>query len=116
MYLDLKIFVLSLGGGITMGKTDYASQKIDYIGKGSFEYFFPSTGRGNFGLGVFGGVGSVAGKDSRVTSPYPEFNTNIDYVGLEATYLFALSKVVYPYLSLGFSILTTPVVQLQRLF
>jgi len=96
-----KVFVLSLGGGITIGKDDYKTIKTDYIGKGSLDYFFPSTGKGNFGLGLFGGIGKVDGTDANK----PEFSTAIDYLGLEATYTYALGKVVSPYLSLGYSCL-----------
>ena len=100
-----KTVVLTLSGGITLGQTDYKYLKPDYIGKGSLEYFFPSTGKGNFGLGVFGGIGKVDGKDGRFyTLAHPtEFNTDIQYVGLEATYILALGKVVHPYISLGYS-------------
>jgi len=96
-----KVVVLSLGGGITLNRTDYKYQKYDYIGKGSLDYFFPSSGRGNFGLGIYGGIGKVDGKDARFIPV--EFNTDIDYVGIEATYILSLSKVVYPYVSVGFS-------------
>jgi outer membrane protein OmpA-like peptidoglycan-associated protein len=96
-----KVVMLSLGGGITLNRTDYKYQKYDYIGKGSLDYFFPSSGRGNFGLGVYGGIGKVDGKDARFIPV--EFNTDIDYVGIEATYILSLSKVVYPYVSVGFS-------------
>ena len=98
-----KVFVLSLGGGITLNQTDYASQKIDYLGKGSLEYFFPSSGNGNFGLGVYGGLGKVDGKDSRYA--VTQVNTDIAYVGFGLTYMLSLGKVVFPYVSAGYSTL-----------
>lgn len=94
-----KVTVISLGAGISMGQTDYASQKTDYLAKGSIEYFFPSTTRGNLGIGIYGGVGKIGGTDARFTS----FTTDIDYIGIEASYILQVSNVVYPYVSVGWS-------------
>ena len=36
---------LTLEGGVTLGLTDYATNTMNYNGKFSVEYYFPSTGQ-----------------------------------------------------------------------
>jgi OOP family OmpA-OmpF porin len=91
--------------GITLGITDYTTNKLDYNGKISFEYFFPSSGVGNFGLRMFGQEGFIAGKVpplSNINST-DEFSTKVDLLGGGIMYILALGDAVYPWASFGVS-------------
>lgn len=94
-------FALTAEGGITVGFTDYRDYKIDYAGKASVDYFFPSPTNGIFGFRVFAGTGFVDGKDSRRTPT--EFSTKIDFIGGSFTYALLINDKLYPYLNIGLS-------------
>jgi len=55
--------VFSVEGGITLANTDYAGLGIDYLGRASLEYFFPSSVQSGFGLRLFGSTGFIKGDD-----------------------------------------------------
>src|ERR1035437_6430157 len=57
------VFGITAEGGVTFGITDYTTTKINYTGKGSLEYYLPSTSKGNIGLRVFGQTGFLSGKN-----------------------------------------------------
>src|SRR5664279_2562476 len=90
-------------GGITLPFTDYQKSKIDWAGKASLEYYFPSHGKGNFGLRVFGQTGFVAGRGAPVVAGNPTdvFSTKIDLLGGGAIYTLSLKDAVYPWVGLG---------------
>lgn len=99
-------FAVTAEGGATIAATDFKDLKPGFIGKGEFEYFFPSGRLGAFGLRLFGGAGSIAGKGG-ATGKFPninEFKTDLIFGGLGAEYIFNLG-VVNPYIFGGASYL-----------
>lgn len=102
-------WVLTGEGGVTIGATDFPDMKPSYFGKGSFEYFFPTSSSSVFGLRLFGGGGYIAGKGFSSNQPLyaniDEFKTKIVFGGFGLIYSLSLGKVVQPYLSAGVSYL-----------
>jgi OmpA-OmpF porin, OOP family len=93
--------VLSMEGGATLGITDYKNRKIDYVGRGSIEYFFPSFTKGSFGIRAMGGGGYIRGEDADRTPNV--FRTSLLFAGGGLVYMLSLSEVVTPYLFTGAS-------------
>ncbi len=90
--------------GVTIGLTDYTHTKMNYIGKASLEYYFPSTGKGNFGLRIFGSSGFISGKGvSPWLQPTQEFSTKIEMYGGGALYTLSFGDVFYPWVAVGVS-------------
>ncbi len=88
--------------GITIGLTDYWNTKMNYIAKGSLEYYFPSTGKGNLGLRAFGESGFISGKGiSSGIQPTQEFSTQIQKLGGQVFYTVSLGDAVYPWVAVG---------------
>jgi hypothetical protein len=96
---------LTLEGGVTLGLTDYKTNTMNYNGKFSVEYYFPSTGQGNLGGRVFGQRGKITGKDAPVGSGNitNEFATDFDILGGGLIYTLSIGDAVYPWLSIGAS-------------
>jgi len=96
---------VTVEGGMTLGFTDYSTNKFDYTIKGSLEYYFPSYGHGNIGLRVFGQTGFLAGKGTPTAANNltNEFRTKIDLLGGEVSYTMSLGDVIYPWLGVGMS-------------
>src|ERR1035437_5569468 len=96
-------------GGITLPYTDYNTIKINWAGKASLEYYFPSHGVGSFGLRIFGQTGFISGKGAPVGSwneigkGTDEFSTKIDLLGGGVIYALSLKDAVYPWVGLGMS-------------
>ena len=92
-------------GGLTLGFTDYSTNKFNYNIKGALEYFLPSKGKGNIGLRVFGQTGFISGKVAPPNSgnPTDEFSTKIDLLGGEVFYLLSLHDAIYPWVGVGIS-------------
>ena len=100
------VFGITAEGGVTLGRTDYSTNKLDYDGKASLEYYFPSTGAGNFGLRAFGQTGFIAGKTQPPSihgNNTDEFSTKIDLYGGGAFFNLSLGDAVYLWLGLGAS-------------
>ncbi len=98
---------LGIEGGITYTRSDFRENDIDLLGRLSFEYFFPGTNPGVFGLEGFVGGGFLTAEGG-TTSSFPDADyvrTDILYAGAAATYNIALSKKIIPYLSAGLSYL-----------
>lgn len=96
---------LTAEGGLTLGRTDYNTNKLNYSGKASLEYFLPSTGASNFGLRVFGQSGFISGKDNPtgVINKTNEFSTEIDLLGGGIIYNLSLGDAVYLQIGVGAS-------------
>lgn len=92
-------------GGGTLGFTDYRDSKGNYTGKVSLEYYFPSTGMGNFGLRAFGQEGSVSGSGAYpfMGNPTNEFSTRLDMYGGGMMYILSIENSVYPWIGIGAS-------------
>src|ERR1035437_4848450 len=91
--------------GATLGFTDYKTSIISYMGKGSLEYYFPSTGKGNIGLRVFGQTGFIAGRGAPAAAfnPTNKFSTNVDMYGGGVLYTLSIDDAVYPWVAFGVS-------------
>ena len=102
-------WVITAEGGATIGGTDFPDIKPDYFGKGSFEYFLPTSSSHVFGIRLLGGGGYVSGKGLNSNLPLytniNEFNTKIVFGGAGLVYSLSLGAVVQPYLFAGVSYL-----------
>src|ERR1035437_4701614 len=99
------VFGITAEGGVTFGITDYTTTKINYTGKGSLEYYLPSTSKGNIGLRVFGQTGFLSGKNPPPLSGNTtnEFSTKIDILGGGVFYTLSLHDAVYPWVAVSTS-------------
>lgn len=100
-------FSVGLEGGATYSRTDFKNSGFDYITRGSFDYFFPSTNQAAFGIKVFGGFGYING-DGYASSEFPNaenFRSLLYYLGAGGTFNYEISKTVIPYLMGGISYL-----------
>jgi len=91
---------LTAEGGLTIGQTDYKDIRINYLVKGSLEYYFHSTTASLFGIRGYGGTGIVSGKDNAKNPQI--FNSTIYYLGLGLSYTYSINDVFYPYITAGF--------------
>ena len=99
------VFGITAEGGLTLGRTDYNTNKINYNGKASLEYFIPSTGASNFGLRVFGQSGFISGADKPVgvVNTTNEFSTEVDLLGGGVIFNLSLGDAVYLQIGAGAS-------------
>jgi OOP family OmpA-OmpF porin len=97
------VFGVTVEGGATLGMTDYPTNKFNYQGKASLEYYFPSSGNGNIGLRVFGQSGFIGGTNPLPAfgNPTNEFSTKVDLYGGGVIYTQSISNSVYPWISVG---------------
>ena len=93
--------VFSVDGGATLANTDYAGLGVDYLGRASLEYFFPSSVQSGFGLRVFGSTGFIKGSDE--TLDPKNFRTNITTFGGGVNFILSINDKVFPYLFAGVS-------------
>ena len=96
---------VTVDGGITLAFTDYKTSVINYMWKGSIEYYFPSTSTGNFGLRGFGETGYISGRGAPQGSGNltDKFTTNVNMIGGGLMYAISIDDDVYPWLALGVS-------------
>ncbi len=95
------VFVLTAEGGVTVGQTDYSDIKLDYMGKGSVEFFLPAYTKSNFGFKIFAAKGYAGGKSSVIVPA--ELRTAFHLVGGALSFTTEASETFYPYLSVGVS-------------
>ena len=100
-------FALSVDGGITYSRTDFLNNGIDYLTRASLDYYLPSLSSGVIGLKVFGGTGYTTGDGLPSSGPEfintKNFRTLIYTFGAGATFNYAVSESVIPYLFGGVS-------------
>jgi OOP family OmpA-OmpF porin len=96
---------LNFEGGATYPLTDFTDDQISYIGQFSFDYFFPNSAMGVFGLRAYGYYGELNGNgtySNNSTWPtIPEYFTEIASGGAGLTYTLRASDVFYPYVFAG---------------
>jgi outer membrane protein OmpA-like peptidoglycan-associated protein len=93
--------VFSIEGGTTLASLDYAGLGIDYTGRASLEYFFPSSVQSGFGLRLSGSTGFLKGED---TSLDPQLiRTSFSSFGGGVIFILSINEVVFPYLYAGIS-------------
>ena len=100
-------FALSIDGGITYSRTDFKNSGIDYLTRASLDFYLPALSFGTFGFKVFGGTGYLTGDGYPSSKPEfsntENFRTLIYSFGAGASYNFAVSESVVPYLFGGVS-------------
>jgi len=93
--------VFSIEGGTTLSSLDYAGLGIDYTGRASLEYFFPTSVKSGFGLRLFGSTGFLKGED---TSLEPQLiRTSFSGFGGGVVFIISAGADVFPYLYAGIS-------------
>ena len=98
-------WVLSLNGGLAVGKTDYMSTINSYNANGMVEYFFATRDQNIFSLRLVAGLANIKGKDERRVPNSPaEFSTDIRSIGLGINYMYSIQDIVFPYVYGGASI------------
>ncbi|GAB4289820.1 MAG: OmpA family protein [Ignavibacteriaceae bacterium] len=91
--------VFSLGSGASLGKTDYADTKFDFVWRSKYEFFFSTYTNHFIGLNLFGGSGFLAGSESDKNPP--EIRTDLYYLGGGIIYGYKIDELLYPYFSAG---------------
>lgn len=95
------VFVLTGEGGITVGQTDYSTNKMQYFGKGTIEYFMEMSDRVSFGFKIYGAKGYFGGESTTLVPR--ELKTAFHLVGAGVSLTFPIGDRIYPYLALGIS-------------
>jgi len=100
-------FSLSIDGGITLSRTDFKNNGIDYLTRASFDYYVPSLSFGVFGFKVFGGAGYLTGDGYPSSSPEfsstENFRSLIYNFGGGMTFNVAVSESFIPFIFGGIS-------------
>ncbi len=94
--------VLTLGGGLAQGQTDYLDTKWGLNFQGSLEYFFSTTGKSIFSLRLGGGYSQIEGKVNLVSAP-ESYKTQLFNGAFGATYNYNFENKVFPYIYGGLS-------------
>jgi len=93
----------TLEGGSTYSLTDFREARFSYLGRLLFDYFFPSSQAGIWGLRGHAFAGYIEGSGG-ATSSRPElmrFKTTVVSLGGGGEYLLSFSNVVMPYVYAG---------------
>jgi outer membrane protein OmpA-like peptidoglycan-associated protein len=98
------VVIITGEGGITLGRTDYPTMQLNYLGKGSIEYVLSSESSSNLALRLSGGMGYLSGSSS-VLRP-SKLNTAFNFFGGGLTFLTQATENVFPYVSLGVSLMS----------
>ncbi|MCH8032595.1 MAG: OmpA family protein [Bacteroidetes bacterium] len=93
--------VFSVEGGVTLTSTDYAGLGVDYLGRASLEYFFPSSVQSGFGLRLFGSTGFIKGDDASMDPP--SFRTSVSTLGGGVVFILSIGDDAFPYFFAGVS-------------
>ncbi len=94
---------LSLETGSTIGFTDYANSKLDFVWRTSVEYFFNTFTNHLVGLKGIAGFGGIGGND--INKQPPDFKSDIKFFGTGITYGYIVSNKFSPTISAAFSYL-----------
>ncbi|MFA6596162.1 MAG: OmpA family protein [Ignavibacteriaceae bacterium] len=90
--------------GFTYPFTDYQTPTMKFAFKDGLEYYFPSEGVGNFGLRVFGQIGTLAGEGGQPSWVPSKFETKITMVGGGGFYTLPIFDGVNGWAGAGASI------------
>jgi len=96
--------VFSVEGGITLSNTDYSGLGVDYLGRASLEYFFPSSVQSGFALRLFGSTGFIKGDDTNMDPQ--SFRTSVSTFGGGVVFILSVDDDFFPYLFAGVSTLS----------
>jgi OmpA-OmpF porin, OOP family len=88
--------------GMLIGLTDYPDIKPEIMGRGSIEYFFPTTSSGIFSIRGFYSAGYIGGQGLDDSEIYPStFRATTVNVGGGLSYTFSIEQAVFPFIFLG---------------
>jgi hypothetical protein len=93
--------VISLQGGLTIGKTDFKTDQLGLSGSGMLEYFLHTSTNHIFGFRFFGGGQTIKGNDE--FQHLKEFKTDMYLIGGGLVYSYSINNEFYPYLYAGIS-------------
>lgn len=96
--------VLSVEGGTSLASTDYSGLGVDYLGRLSIEYFFPTRTKSGFGIRAFYNAGFLTGGDPNLDPQ--EFRTNISTIGAGVIFDLSINDVAFPYFFAGIASLS----------
>ncbi len=93
----------SLEGGATYTLADFHQEKLGAFGRTFFEYYFPTTQQGIWGIRAFTTVGILSGSGISASSRtnLNSFKTSIIQAGAGGLFLVPVSSVVVPYAFAG---------------
>jgi outer membrane protein OmpA-like peptidoglycan-associated protein len=91
--------VFSVEWGTSIAATDYIGSYLDYMGKGTLEYFIPSFSRSSFGLRFFGNSGFISEREETRTPVI--FRTSVSTLGAGVVYMLKAGESFYPYFFTG---------------
>jgi OmpA-OmpF porin, OOP family len=95
---------ISAEAGMIIGFTDYPDMKPEIMGRGSLEYFFPTTSSGIFGIRGFYSGGYIGGQGLDGSDTYPStFRATTVNLGGGLSYTFSIQEAVFPFIFLGAS-------------
>jgi hypothetical protein len=95
---------ISAEAGMLIGFTDYPDMKPEIMGRGSIEYFFPTTSSGIFSIRGFYSAGYIGGQGLEASETYPStFRATTVNVGGGLSYTFSIEEAVFPFIFLGSS-------------
>lgn len=97
-------FSLSANGGITYSRTDFKDNGIDFLTRGSLEYYFSTLSPATFGIGIFGTAGYITGEGGASSSmSTSNYRTQVYSLGAGSSFNYAIGKSFIPYLFGGIS-------------
>lgn len=94
--------VLSIGGGLSQGQTDYLNTEYGIHAFGSAEYFFSTSSRHIFGLKLSGAFSQIEGEFNLVSAPN-KYKSDLYYGGFGFTYNYAIENRFFPFFYGGLS-------------
>jgi hypothetical protein len=93
--------MLGIEGGGTIGFNDYGEIRPDILGRGSLEYYFPTTSVGILSVRLFASGGYSGGKDDNLVPT--EFRVTLHNLGGGISYTFGVEETVFPFAFAGAS-------------
>ncbi len=94
--------VLTVGGGLSQGETDYLDTQYGVHAFGAAEYIFGTSSRHIFGLKLSAAFSQIEGKFNLVLAP-EKYKSDLYYAGLGFTYNYAIENRFFPFIYGGIS-------------
>ncbi len=94
--------VLTLGGGLTQGQTDYLNTQYGIHAFGAAEYIFGTSSRHIFGLKLSGAFSQIEGEFNLVSAPN-KYKSDLYMAGLGFTYNYTIENRFFPFIYVGAS-------------
>lgn len=98
----MRSIVVSVDGGLSIANTDYNENGLNFLFRGTAEYFLPTYTDHFVGIKIYGGAGTLSGNDPNKTPT--EFVTSISFIGAGLTYGYRFNDEIFPNISAGLSL------------